>query len=499
MDRPLLSIIIPVYNQKNFVCRCLESVKNQDLENVQVIVVDDGSNDGSEKIVDEYKKDFEIYHLTHKGVSHARNHGLKKARGQFITFLDADDAYSSGAIAIMEKYTRHNLPIIQFGQFRAKCETSDVRMDRIRNQIYTLDKLPKRWTMVWNKIFRADVIEGLKFKETMQFGEDEIFVLEALLRVGELKHAPHPLVFHYFDDDNSLCRGGLSLKRLEGLIRALKALAKKQTDEKKKQVILDKIKTHEESPLFKRFGYGREANGHYDVVYCLKDTPTNEELRYSLRSVEENWQYRNVVFAGGCPNGLNPDYHMKAEQTAPTKWERVRGLLLKICDDENITEDFWLFNDDFFILKYIECETMPPLYNGNLRNYIKKVEERHNNEITVYTKRLRHLVETLEEAGKGLNNYAVHKPMLFNRKKLKALLEKFPNEPMTRALYGNYYEIGGESQHDMKVQLIHFPKLEKVKYIWPFISTSDSSFKSGNVGRFLRERFNEPSRFEEGK
>ena len=76
------------------------------------------------------------------------------------------------------------------------------------------------------------------------------------------------------------------------------------------------------------------------------------------------------------------------------------------------------------------------------------------------------------------------------------VLNTFPDEPMIRALYGNYWGIGGVSKHDMKIELLDYNKMEVLKNDWEFVSTSDDSFKSGNVGAYLRLRFNNKSRFE---
>ncbi len=349
--------------------------------------------------------------------------------------------------------------------------------------------------MVWNKLYRVDIVKDLKFNEKLKFGEDEIFNIEALFKVYEIKHAPQILINHYFDDKNSLCRGNLNLKIIEDFLCEMKKLADKQTDKNNRQWILDKIEIHKDSEVFRQLGYGRDNIGKYDIVYCLKETPKNEELRYSLRSVEENLKYRNVVFYGGCPVDLKPDRSVRIAQNEPTKWERVRNLLINICNDDKLTEDFWLFNDDFYILKPMP-EDMPPQYNGTLYEHIIHVEGRHGNSPTIYTQRLRHLVNTLEKNDYDCLNYAVHKPILYNRKKLKEVLEKFPDEPMVRALYGNYWKIGGFNNRDMKIQLLDYPHIDRIRKNWDFLSTSDKSFNFGNIGEFIRERFKNKSRFE---
>ena len=228
----------------------------------------------------------------------------------------------------------------------------------------------------------------------------------------------------------------------------------------------------------------------YDIVYFVKETPENEELRYSLRSVEQNFPHNKVWFYGGQPYGLKPDGKVPVAQNNPTKWENVRQMLEMACKNDEITEDFWLFNDDFFVIKPVE--ELPPIYDGDLYRRIIHIEGRHGDKPSSYTANLRQTVKELERRGLGCLNYAVHIPMLINRKKALEVLSEFPNCAMFRALYGNYWKIGGRDDHDVKIA-----KMDKeVNPDWEFLSSSDISFTNGKLGAFICEKFNEESRFE---
>lgn len=90
----MISIIVPVYNVKDYVVRCLDSINNQTFKDFEVIVVDDGSNDGSERIVDDYcseKSRFRVFHKPNGGLMSAWKYGLEKANGDYIGFVDSDD------------------------------------------------------------------------------------------------------------------------------------------------------------------------------------------------------------------------------------------------------------------------------------------------------------------------------------------------------------------------------------------------------------------------
>ena len=100
---PLISVIIPVHNVNKYLKEALDSVINQTYKNLEIIIIDDGSTDGSEVICDEYKEDFrtKVIHQKNKGLSAARNIGLEIAKGEYIAFLDSDDAFRPNMLSTM--------------------------------------------------------------------------------------------------------------------------------------------------------------------------------------------------------------------------------------------------------------------------------------------------------------------------------------------------------------------------------------------------------------
>lgn len=230
-----------------------------------------------------------------------------------------------------------------------------------------------------------------------------------------------------------------------------------------------------------------------DIVYFVKETQINNELTYSVRSVLENFKAGGrVIFYGGMPDNLRPDAHYSVKRDVGIKkWQRVRNVMLECCRNDNISEDFWLFNDDFFVMKKVT--KLEPIYNRRIEDLITAVEGRHGGKMTEYTKQMRHLLATLKGAGLDTKNYAVHKPMLINRKKMLEVLEKFPNEPMMRALYGNYFNIGGIEEKDCKIAMNHKIAFQES---WQFVSTDDKIFADGEIGKMIREKFSKPCKFE---
>lgn len=228
----------------------------------------------------------------------------------------------------------------------------------------------------------------------------------------------------------------------------------------------------------------------HDVVYFVKESSANEELRYSLRSICENFSFRKAWFYGGRPSYLQPDGWVHVVQNQRTKWMRTTNMIRLICNNPEITDDWWLFNDDFFVLQKTDGIEAP--YHGDIYRHIVRIEERHGQKTTAYTQELRRLAATLERKGCDTRNYALHMPVLINKKKALATLDAFPDCPMFRSLYGNYNGIGGTEIRDCKIAgLDRLPEADAI-----FMSTDDNSFAHGRAGAFIREKFREPCKYE---
>ena len=228
-----------------------------------------------------------------------------------------------------------------------------------------------------------------------------------------------------------------------------------------------------------------------DIVYVVKDAVYNEELQYSLRSVEKNFPHNRVWFFGGRPIGVHPDKQVIVNQVWRTKWDNVRNMLRMIADNEEITDDFVLFNDDFFVMKPVK--TLPPYKWKSMESICKWVEEQNNNRASSYTKNLRGVARELEEFQFPTDNYVLHMPMVFNKKKLLNALDVFPNTKSPRSVYGNMYCTKKAKTHkDVKI----FRARTEPPKDSDFLSTEDFAFKNGKAGEYIKSCFPNKSRFE---
>ena len=167
--RPKISIIIPIYNKINYLDKCLDSVINQDYKNFECILVDDGSNDGSEHMCDIWaQKDnrFLVFHQNNGGVSNARNNGYKVASGEYIYFLDADDMITNDCLSLLSNcLTKHNtLPDMVIGSVEIRVHNNIQFLTLKDESIKSVDAFNSYKNHLWyempvNKLISKDFLK----------------------------------------------------------------------------------------------------------------------------------------------------------------------------------------------------------------------------------------------------------------------------------------------------------------------------------------------------
>lgn len=224
-----------------------------------------------------------------------------------------------------------------------------------------------------------------------------------------------------------------------------------------------------------------------DIVYILKEDIQPAELIYSLRSVEKNFPFNKVWFVCGQPKGLKPDGQIIHEQAGKTKWDWIKSSMFEVLRNDEITDTFFLFNDDFFVMKP---------FKGKFVNYVdgtleRRIEELHSSlGMSPYCRSLYKAQQELISARLPQMNYDVHLPMLVTKTGMSAALKSF-SSPQMRSLYGNYNQVPYILHDDVKEYT-----LDKVNEDADFLSTNDDTFLNGKVGEFIRSSFPNPSRFE---
>lgn len=219
---PKISIIIPIYNTAKYLPRCLDSVIAQTHQNLEIILVDDGSTDDSGQIADQYAKkhpSIQVIRQSNQGQSAARNAGLAIATGDYISFIDADDEIQPTFITKLLSAYDHRTSLsvcgIHYKRLRdhsaSDVYTTPLRPRRAKESqkayiLYLLAIDGRMYSSV-NKLYRANLAKQLRFDEQLNFAEDTKFVLDYLSQAhGEIRFIPEPLYIYNFGTETSTMR-----------------------------------------------------------------------------------------------------------------------------------------------------------------------------------------------------------------------------------------------------------------------------------------------------
>lgn len=224
---PTVSIIIPVYNSAATLRRCVESVLNQEFAEFELLLIDDGSQDGSAALCDEFAASDRRVRATHKansGVSDARNLGLSQARGRWLQFLDGDDWITPDATKLLVRAAEeHSCDLVIADFYRVVGERvshkGDIDEDRVlRREEYAACMMENPadfyYGVLWNKLYRRDIVEKhrLRMDPAIHWCEDFMFNLE-YIRYAETFFPLQVPVYYYVKTKGSLCTQDIGISK----------------------------------------------------------------------------------------------------------------------------------------------------------------------------------------------------------------------------------------------------------------------------------------------
>ena len=227
MRKPLVSIIIPVYNTEKWLNKCIDSVVNQTYRNVEILLINDGSTDESPEICNKYARlddRVRVFHKSNSGVSSSRNFGLDKAKGSYVVFVDSDDYLANdiiekGVNVITQTATLlclWNYKLVDNEQeyfarkiYLKKCTQNELLCSAI--SIFTDNKnydFGNGMRAVWGKMFDLNLINAyhLRFNDKLYIGEDAVFLFEYLKCINKKISVINDYGYYYRRVDNSACK-----------------------------------------------------------------------------------------------------------------------------------------------------------------------------------------------------------------------------------------------------------------------------------------------------
>lgn len=221
MSKYKVSIIVPVYGVEKYIDKCLDSLVKQSLKEIEIIVVNDGTKDNSQKIIDKYVKKYpdkiKSYIKENGGQGSARNYGLKKAMGEYIGYVDSDDFVEKDMYKkLYNKAKDDNYDIVVCGNYNVSEDYQNKNIDTFINNYNTdLENIFFGKMAVWNKIYKRDVLikNKLEFKEKVWY-EDLAFTIKAIINSNTFAFINEPL-YDYLIREGSTMNNSNVARNLE--------------------------------------------------------------------------------------------------------------------------------------------------------------------------------------------------------------------------------------------------------------------------------------------
>lgn len=196
-----ISVIVPVYNSERYIEKCIKSIENQTYQNVELIIINDGSTDGTTEIIEKhrvYNNKIIVVNKKNKGVSFARNSGIELAKGDYLFFLDSDDWLDNDYFEKCVSEIRKNDVDILFTPYIKEFKNKSIKNNLFQNRIKVFENeeslrslllilygptgvdkknpmLLDNYSPVWGKFYRKEVIEKIKFEDLDLIGSEDLW------------------------------------------------------------------------------------------------------------------------------------------------------------------------------------------------------------------------------------------------------------------------------------------------------------------------------------
>lgn len=315
----LITLIIPVYMVESYLDRCISSIVRQTYENLEIILVDDGSKDSCPAICDRWaRKDkrIRVIHRENGGLSAARNSGIETAQGEYLAFVDSDDFVSEEFIEAL--YQACKCTGSQIAQCRYEYVDGDV-MTKDREEVTEPTEVFSGKEMIkgmswrdgaynvvaWNKLYHKSVFEGVRYPEG-RIHEDEATTHKLFYQAEQVAFV-YRYLYGYYTGGTSITRDKFSLKRLDwewAVRNRLTFLKERQETE----ILI---------PMYKIYMDGT-IDLYYKIKELLQDEQTAKEIKERLKST-----YKELKKYGGTPLKTKIGYRIFL--ISPMLYKRLLG------------------------------------------------------------------------------------------------------------------------------------------------------------------------------
>lgn len=219
-EKPLISVIVPVYNGQDYLEDCITSIEHQTYDHLEIIIINDGSTDGTGAVCVKLKEKYDniqLITMEDEGVSAARNAGIDMAKGGFLTFVDADDRLRPKTLEVLYDSimaTGSDIAGCRFQTFQEQSEWNKQLklLHRIKEPVvlkpteYLKQQILKGNSRCWSKLYRRSVVGNIRFRKDLSIGEDMLFLMELLPYVKKIAETDYPGYGYYQNPKGAMNR-----------------------------------------------------------------------------------------------------------------------------------------------------------------------------------------------------------------------------------------------------------------------------------------------------
>ena len=287
-DKPLVSIIVPIYNVEKYLSACMESIVNQTYSNIEIILVNDGSTDKSFEIANQFLNQCDnviLINQSNKGVSVARNKGLEIAKGEWIVFVDSDDIISLDFVKIMLRVNLNNNTKLCAARMTRnlklldKCKHKTIQIIEENKYIELVDKFYRsKYTAIgpWGKMYHKTLFDSTRYPVGIIY-EDGVAFFEIMSKVNKISLIDINL-YYYRIVSNSILHADISQKNFDVF--------------KKNKLIESWIKTNYPNDINYAYNFNKNYNDR-TAIEALRGTIKGKKMARSflLHLKDDNKKY----------------------------------------------------------------------------------------------------------------------------------------------------------------------------------------------------------------
>lgn len=291
----LVTIIIPIYQAEEYVERCIQSVRNQTYKNLEILLIDDGSEDKSADICDRFAmldSRITVFHKKNGGLSDARNYGIDRANGEYLAFIDADDYVTEDFIETLLDCCIRNksdLAVCDYCQVKGeeiprslKNSEREVTLEEALNEVCANSKGHIMYTVAWNKLYQKNLFETIRYP-VGKTHEDEAVIYKIYEKAQKIMVMDKKM-YGYYMSPNGIMRRKYNKSRLDFL------------EIQKEKIYYFRDKNQKTYEIKSRQQFGESLIFHY---YCVRKFWKNskEQQKKMVREFEKECLRYNKNFS----------------------------------------------------------------------------------------------------------------------------------------------------------------------------------------------------------